>query len=470
MRVHFRLADAAEDEHGNVKAAEGNNRLFVLVAPGESGHDFMAEEDGKQGKELVVLFEYRPATLADWSEEERLDKKKPPLQKDLVALATERILAATDAALTEWLRELGAPHIMVNGETADYCRLEAHLKRYTARNTFDYFIHKDLGIFLRRELDFYIKNEVMHLDDVEHESAPRVEQYISKIKVIRKIAGKIIAFLEQLEDFQKKLWLKKKFVAETQYCITLGIIPVTFYAEIAANNSQVEEWVELIALDEIKGDLTIPSYTEVLEAEFLKAHPTLVVDTRHFGANFKARLLDAIGDVDEQADGVLFQSENLQARIVKVVRLESYEDSLNNLETRRTDVQQDLLDSVEAQGTDGFRERYMLRYMLDVETRDSQSLLNVRAFSDPTAYKLKVKRPGSDESREVNIDLLETFNWLIGLTVRHIAAPQTFNAAFERDCEGRLQLRGRLMQEKDGPYWFQAVTGTTPDGRRTLVI
>ena len=39
-------------------------------------------------------------------------------------------------------------------------------------------------------------------------------------------------------------------------------------------------------------------------------------------------------------------------------------------------------------------EQYILRYMLDVETRGSQSLLNVEAFTDPTAYKLKVKRPG----------------------------------------------------------------------------
>ena len=114
---------------------------------------------------------------------------------------------------------------MASGERTDYSRLEAHLRRYTARNTFDYFIHKDLGAFLRRELDFYIKNEVMHLDDVENESAPRVEQYLSKIKVIRKIAGKIIDFLAQLEDFQKKLWLKKKFVIETQYCIAVGSVP-----------------------------------------------------------------------------------------------------------------------------------------------------------------------------------------------------------------------------------------------------
>ena len=105
----------------------------------------------------------------------------------------------------------------------------------------------------------------MHLDDVENETAPRVEQYLSKIKVIRKIAGKIIDFLAQLEDFQKKLWLKKKFVVETQYCITLDRIPEEFYPEIAANEAQREEWVKLFAIDEIKGDLATPGYSKKLK-------------------------------------------------------------------------------------------------------------------------------------------------------------------------------------------------------------
>ena len=203
MRVHFCLTDAAEGEHGNVKAAEGKNRVFILTAPGESGRDFLAEKDGGQGKELVIRFEYRPATLTDWPENVRSTKNRPPIQKDLIALASKCVLAMTGAALARWIAELAKPHVMASGERADYSRLEAHLRRYTARNTFDYFIHKDLGTFLRRELDFYIKNEVMHLDDVENESAPRVEQYLSKIKVIRKIARKIIDFLTQLEDFQK---------------------------------------------------------------------------------------------------------------------------------------------------------------------------------------------------------------------------------------------------------------------------
>lgn len=45
MRVHFRLVDAAEGEHGNVKAAEGKDRIFILAV-----NDFVAEEDGEQGK------------------------------------------------------------------------------------------------------------------------------------------------------------------------------------------------------------------------------------------------------------------------------------------------------------------------------------------------------------------------------------------------------------------------------------
>ena len=60
-----------------------------------------------------------------------------------------------------------------------------------------------------------------------------------------------------------------------------------------------------------------------------------------------------------------------------MIRLESYEDTLNNLDTRRTQAQQSLLDLPQAQGPDGLKEQYLLRYMLDVETRGSQSLLNI---------------------------------------------------------------------------------------------
>ena len=273
MRVHFRLVDSVDSQHGNVKATEGNSRVFLIAPPGDSGHDFIAEELGDHDKELVVRFECRPATITDWPEGERAEKKMPPGQKDLNALAVEAILDTTKQSWSKWLAELAKPHFLSSGVQAKYSRLEAHINRFVARNTFDFFIHKDLGAFLRQELDFYIKNEIMHLDDVENESETRVEQYLSKIKVIRRVAGKIIDFLSQLEEFQKKLWLKKKFVIETQYCATLDRIPTKFYTEIATNEAQREEWVRHSAIEKVEGDLTKPGYSKKLTPEFLDGAP-----------------------------------------------------------------------------------------------------------------------------------------------------------------------------------------------------
>ncbi|GIW56506.1 MAG: site-specific DNA-methyltransferase [Nitrospiraceae bacterium] len=294
-RVHFKLVEA-DTEKDNNRPQNGNERRFIL-----SEKQPLAEENG----ELVIRFEYRPHP----------DKKK---QAELNAEAVDYILNKT-SRFDDWRRELAS--LRPTDKNPKRTLLEKHLTDYTARNTFDYFIHKDLGGFLRRELDFYIKNEVMHLDDIENETAPRVEQYLSKIKAIRRIAHKLIDFLAQIEDFQKKLWLKKKFVVETQYCITLDRIFAIedektrdwLVDQIIKNEAQREEWVRLFAIDEIKGDLTTAGYSTPLKPEFLKAHPTLVVDTRHFDEAFKLRLLAAIPDLDEETDGLLIHSENFQA-------------------------------------------------------------------------------------------------------------------------------------------------------------
>ena len=810
-RVHFKLVEA-DTEKDNNRPLNGNERRFIL-----SEEQPLAEENG----ELVLRFEYRPHP----------DKAK---QADLNAAAVDRILNRTKG-FDDWRRELAA--LTPTEKNPNRTLLEKHLTDYTARNTFDYFIHKDLGGFLRRELDFYIKNEVMHLDDIESETAPRVEQYLSMIRAIRRIAHKIIDFLAQIENFQKKLWLKKKFVVETRYCITLDRIFAIeddetrhwLLDQIIRNDAQREEWVRLCAIDEIEGDLATPGYSKPLEVEFLKAHPTLVVDTRHFDEAFRLRLLASVPDIDEETDGLLINSENFQAlsllqvryrgqieciyidppyntgdseilykneyisaswltlienrlalairallsddpvlfiaiddfemadlcelvdthfpslrremivvnhhpqggkaktlastheymlacvarssdrtlrgrlskegveyrpfkrsgtaesnfrrarpnsfyailvdpgtkevvgaepppalgseyptgptkkgylrvyplgsqgeervwrrsyesglalipekklictengtiyqlieaqertpalfsnwvdprynagtfganllgdiigehnpfsypksiytvedaifsagleegavcldffagsgttghavinlnredggrrkfilvemgehfdtvlvprlkkviftpewkdgkpkrlptpeevkcgpHILKILRLESYEDTLNNLELKRTKAQQTLLEQHAA-----FREDYMLHYMLDVESRGSASLLNIDRFEDPFNYKLDIATGTAGETKPTVLDLVETFNYLIGLTVRHIAAPQTFTAEFERDGEGRLRLKVRLKQDAGGPWWFRTVTGATRDGRKTLVI
>jgi adenine-specific DNA-methyltransferase len=121
-------------------------------------------------------------------------------------------------------------------------------------------------------------------------------------------------------------------------------------------------------------------------------------------------------------------------------------------------------------GNDGLRRDYMLRYLLDVESRGSQSLLNIDDFADPRTYTLKVKKSGSDEYTVKAVDLVESFNYLIGLRVVHVAAPQTFNAEFKRvvepelpaDQETRLVLDERMRQDGDGSWWFRKVEGWVP--------
>lgn len=836
LLVEFRIVQGTEGEHGNIKAGNGQTRYFILHAD-----DPVSLENGH----LIVRFEYRPDPEKSGTDAKWQEKKND----EATALVLEVLESLDGAGEYARLFRTSAP----TDKQKERPLIARYLARYAARNTMDYFIHKDLGSFLCRELDFYIKNEVMRLDDIESAAAPKVEQYLDKLRVLRKIAHKLIDFLAQLEDFQKRLWLKKKFVLETNYCITLDRVLAIededtrdwLLGQIVANNAQREEWVSLLAIDKIEGDLTTPGFSMPLKVEFLKAYPTLVVDTAHFHCNFTERFLGTITELDEVVDGLLVHGENFQAlglfegrhqrtlksiyidppyntdagpinykngyrsaswvtmmanrlscaksllapdgiicvtiddyqvhelslllddefgrenqlgiavirnnpsgrstvkgfsvcheyaffyrrgqcanlarlprtekqlerftkedgvyvdwrnfrkdggavthrterpkqfypiyakpaegtlripklswdkehrqwdvleqpeegevvvwpidekqkervwslnhlsavdnmsdlevrvsregkvqvfrrhipsdgvlprtwwdkktyaarehgsaaltdlfgvssvftfakspfavqdciwisgldgdsrdcvldffagsgttghavvnlnrgdsgrrtfiqvemgeyfdtvlvprtkkvtfapkwkdgkpackatdketerspRIVKLLQLESYEDCLNNLDF----VEDKTRDKLIAQNPQ-LREDYMLRYMLDVETKGSQSLLNIDGFKDPTAYELKVKKPGSDEYEWRNVDLLETFNYLIGLRVEHIAAPQVFTAEFKRepdpdlpeDQNTKLVLDGKLKQNADGPWWFRKVEGWVP--------
>lgn len=195
-------------------------------------------------------------------------------------------------------------------EGNDKEELRRHISRYTTKNSSDYFIHKNLGDFLRRELDFYLKNEIMHVSDLDYNNLRRT---LAEAKTIKAVGEEIIQMLAGLEDFQKKLWLKKKFVVQSDYCITLDRVPESLYADICANEEQRKEWVRLFAIDEIERDLTTEGYSEPLTERFLEENPHLVLDTAFFNNDFKHRLLESMADIDAQCDGLLVNSENFQA-------------------------------------------------------------------------------------------------------------------------------------------------------------
>lgn len=305
LKVHFRIVDATEGEHGNIKATDASKRFFII----HRQNPVIVNDDG----ELVIHFEYRPDPEKSGQEntwrEKRNGQAVKIILKHLESMAQEKDVHQT--ALSEYLRLLKIPAPTEKDKKRPL--LAKYINKYTARNTMDYFIHKDLGGFLRRELDFYIKNEVMHLDDIEEADTPAVASYLDKIRVLRRIASKLIDFLAQLEDFQKKLWLKKKFVVETNYCITLDRVPEELYPEIAANEAQHDEWIKLFAIDQIKPDIGFPEYSRPMTMEFLKANSKLVMDTKFYPDIVKSKLLSAIENFDSQCDGLLIKSENFQA-------------------------------------------------------------------------------------------------------------------------------------------------------------
>lgn len=295
--VHFRLA-AADTAKDNRKDND-KERRFALVAAktvtrvDENGDEYeekllpveeALDSDGNQ--ELVIRFEYAA-------------QPKGTKQEALVTKAVEAVLA--DAAVkARWLA-LGnrAP----TEKNPQRTLLEKHLSDYTTKNTADYFIHKDLGGFLRRELDFYIKNEVMHLDDVQNAGAfADIEKNLRMIQCLRSIALELITFLAQLEDFQKKLWLKKKFVVSSHYCITLDRVPAALWSEVVANAQQWARWKQLGVWD---GDA--PG-----TMEDLKAAPYRMVDTSLFDVEIVHKLVAHIEDIDASVNGLLINGDNFQ--------------------------------------------------------------------------------------------------------------------------------------------------------------
>lgn len=294
-KLHFALVDAQEGEHGNVKAAADKERYFIVDE---------AQPLAWNNGELTVSFQYRAdgdktGQAGKWRDE----RNKRNEQAILAALKQQAQGGEQAAQAAAFAAALGKE--IPKGKDGTQTLLAKYLNQYTAKNSMDYFIHKDLGGFLKRELDYYIKNEVLRLDDLGSADAPnaqRLEHTLKKTLILRDIAHKLIAFLAQTEDFQKKLWLKKKFVVDSHWLVTLDKVPAGLYPAIKANDAQWAEWVKLGFVAEGAD-----------RAALLTPESKLVLDTSLFDETFTAQFIASIPELDAATDGVLVHCENFQA-------------------------------------------------------------------------------------------------------------------------------------------------------------
>ena len=296
VTVHFRLK-AANVEQDNVK---GEKRFFMPLIT-ETKWD-------ANTREVIIPFEYRPLTAQEKNDYGTRNHQQDKIITAAIDAIPEQLGNAHDA-LAALMAEKSQ-----NSDGEPITFLEHHLRQYTQRNTSDFFIHKDLKGFLYRELDFYLKNEVLNLDEMASANEDRLKGWFQMMQLIKSVGSQIIDFLDQIEGFQKMLWEKRKFITETQYCITVGNIDESFHADIAVCEAQWTEWKALFSIDEDETDLFNSGKNKTdKRIAFLKTHPTLVLDTTHFDRNFIDRLLASFDDLDEMTDGLLIHSENYQA-------------------------------------------------------------------------------------------------------------------------------------------------------------
>lgn len=237
----------------------------------------------EQGQVLVVL--------------KYLKKAQTEKEKDRIALAVHKVCGGDPAEIKRWLNQ------------------------FIARNQSDFFIHKRLKDSLTDDLDVFIKTEVLDTDQLM--GGGDLPQRMIKVgRVVREIGLQIIDFLGVLEDFQRRLWEKKKLVFQTRYVITLDRIAALAGEEWltprldAIIKGQQAEWKELGL-----GNITKPDECRVEKESNLFAQtayrwPPLPVDTANFDDAFKWDLLAAVTarhPLDESVDGMAIHSDNWQA-------------------------------------------------------------------------------------------------------------------------------------------------------------
>ena len=170
----------------------------------------------------------------------------------------------------------------------------------------------------------------------------------------------------------------------------------------------------------------------------------LVEMGHHFDTALMPRVKKAVY-AEKWKDAKPVSRESRLSHMFKYQRVESYEDALNNIEFNETEHKNLLSDE------------HQLHYMLDSDTRESPTFLNISELQNPFSYQLKIVKDMQTEKQD--IDLPETFNYLIGLSV------QTRECL--KDGERRyLVYRGTVEQKTVVVIWRETAGWEQEDWER----
>ncbi|NLO33396.1 MAG: site-specific DNA-methyltransferase, partial [Candidatus Hydrogenedentes bacterium] len=225
--------------------------------------------------------------------------------------------------------------------------------------------------------------------------------------------------------------------------------PVSMYQHLLSFAQESVTFIDFFAGSGTNGHAVL----NLIRATNYRHKSILVEMGDHFDTVLKPRIAKVVYS-EEWKEGKPVSRDTGISHCFKYLRLESYEDALNNIEFRQRDSRLPL----------GIQEEYLLSYMLETESGESACLLNIEKLDKPFSYEMSIAR--NLESQKRSIDLVETFNYLIGLRVRKSHALVSFDADFITGEYGAVSARLKA----GNTYKFKAIEGTLPNGEEALVV
>ena len=215
--------------------------------------------------------------------------------------ASSKISSKTISEITEKLNEA---HLRITDQ-----ELKKIFSSFEKQSSVDYFICKDAKEFL--EYQFYEEFNKMIYDDKTAYTPTRIEN----LNRYRDATLQTIDFIAKFEDQLRKVWVKPKFVIDSNFIITFDKIEAKgsqgkdVIKKILASSGfskQKLEWKDLATCDSWKA-----SY--VSNGVITEDYKHLAIDTKHFPDTIKYEILALFDDLDAELDGWIVNSDNFQA-------------------------------------------------------------------------------------------------------------------------------------------------------------
>lgn len=291
------VVQAANVERDNAKGAQRHYLPVALQAPG-----------GAHPDEWRLAFEHR--ALADDEAKAVGGLRKPrsgaagaedPPDGDADDAPATEGASVQERIVNAWFVKAKLPPAL------DSALLQRHALRYAKGQSTDFFVHPQLGPFLRDELDHYLQTEFVHLWDLPDAALARER---GKLAVARDIGRALINVLAALEDLQAALFEKRKFVMQAHYLVQCswlvrqGAEGAALVQQACLHAPQVARWRQWL------GE---PESSTATGAELLARCPHLPLDTALFDEAFQWAVLAAVPDLQAALGGVLVHGDNYAA-------------------------------------------------------------------------------------------------------------------------------------------------------------